>query len=78
MHVQVITLYFTFYILNIYKYSNIQVISYRRYKLEAEITSMTWKVSWEDIIDLQESPSRRDSLASSTKRGSQVVDIFFF
>ncbi|GLV34372.1 uncharacterized protein CBL_00299 [Carabus blaptoides fortunei] len=46
---------------------------YRRYKLEADINSMTWKVLWEDIIDLQETASRRDSLASSTKRGSQVT-----
>lgn len=54
--------------------SIVSVLGYRHYKLEAEITSMTWKVNWNDVL-LSNSTSnkQRGSIYSLAKRGSQLV-----
>lgn len=53
--------------------SIVSVLGYRHYKLEAEITSMTWKVNWNDVISGNPNVKPRGSLHSLAKRGSQLV-----
>lgn len=46
-------------------------ITYKHYKLEAEISSMTWKVSWNEVIVAPVHNNLRNSIHSRT--GSQLV-----
>lgn len=48
------------------------VVIYRRYKLEAEIASMTWRVQWADMTVMPHGRTR-GSLYSLAKRGSQLT-----
>ncbi|XP_047115101.1 atrial natriuretic peptide receptor 1-like isoform X1 [Schistocerca piceifrons] len=48
------------------------VVIYRRYKLEAEIASMTWRVQWSDLTVMPHGRTR-GSLYSLAKRGSQLT-----
>lgn len=49
----------------------VSFLSYRHYKLEAEISSMTWKVSWNEVIPVPLAHQLRSSIHSRV--GSQVV-----
>lgn len=51
----------------------ISFFGYRHYKLEAEIYSMAWKVSWNDVLPCNVLNKQRGSLYSIAKRGSQLV-----
>lgn len=51
----------------------ISFFGYRHYKLEAEILSMAWKVSWNDVLPCNAINKQRGSLYSIAKRGSQLV-----
>lgn len=53
----------------------ISFFGYRHYKLEAEIYSMAWKVSWNDVIPTNQNNKTRGSLYSIAKRGSQIVSL---
>lgn len=48
-------------------------VTYKHYKLEAEISSMTWKVSWNEVIAVPAQNMLRGSIHSRT--GSQLVSI---
>jgi len=48
----------------------VSFIGYRHYRLEAEISSMTWKVNWNDVIPVPMANQLRGSIHSRT--GSQV------
>ncbi|EZA53250.1 Atrial natriuretic peptide receptor, partial [Ooceraea biroi] len=52
------------------------VFIYRRFKLEAEIASMIWKVHWDDVILIKPNSKTRGSMYSLTAnkfRGSQLT-----
>ncbi|XP_072759992.1 atrial natriuretic peptide receptor 1 isoform X2 [Anoplolepis gracilipes] len=51
------------------------VFIYRRFKLEAEIASMTWKVHWDDVIVIPNAKTRGSmySLIANKFRGSQLT-----
>lgn len=49
----------------------VSLLSYRHYKLEAEISSMTWKVNWNEVIPVPVAAQIRSSIHSRV--GSQVV-----
>ncbi|XP_036142551.1 atrial natriuretic peptide receptor 1 isoform X2 [Monomorium pharaonis] len=51
------------------------VLIYRRFKLEAEIASMTWKVHWDDVIVMPNAKTRGSmySLIANKFRGSQMT-----
>ncbi|XP_020295913.1 atrial natriuretic peptide receptor 1 [Pseudomyrmex gracilis] len=51
------------------------VFIYRRFKLEAEIASMTWKVHWDDVIVMPNAKTRGSmySLIANKFRGSQLT-----
>ncbi|XP_025266935.1 atrial natriuretic peptide receptor 1 isoform X3 [Camponotus floridanus] len=51
------------------------VLVYRRFKLEAEIVSMTWKVHWDDVIVIPNARTRGSmySLVANKFRGSQLT-----
>lgn len=49
----------------------VSLISYRHYKLEAEISSMTWRVNWNEVIPVPLANQVRSSIHSRT--GSQLV-----
>lgn len=53
----------------------ISFLGYRHYKLEAEINSMTWKVTQNEILRAPDNAAgrQRGSLYSVAKRGSQLV-----
>lgn len=51
--------------------SIVSIVSYRHYKLEAEISSMTWKVNWNEVIPMPVANQIRGSIHSRT--GSQLV-----
>ncbi|XP_011872052.1 PREDICTED: atrial natriuretic peptide receptor 1-like isoform X2 [Vollenhovia emeryi] len=53
------------------------VFIYRRFKLEAEIASMTWKVHWEDVI-VKPNPKTRGSLYSlvANKFGGSRMTVY--
>lgn len=51
----------------------ISFFGYRHYKLEAEIYSMAWKVSWNDVLPCNAINKTRGSMYSLAKRGSQLV-----
>lgn len=54
----------------------ISFLGYRHYKLEAEINSMTWKVTQNEILrapDNNAAGRQRGSIYSIAKRGSQLV-----
>lgn len=51
----------------------ISFISYRHYRLEAEISSMTWKVNWNEVIPVPVANQVRSSIHS--RAGSQLVNI---
>ncbi|XP_055300663.1 atrial natriuretic peptide receptor 1-like isoform X3 [Sitodiplosis mosellana] len=51
----------------------ISFFGYRHYKLEAEIYSMAWKVSWNDVIPCNQINKQRGSVYSIAKRGSQLT-----
>jgi atrial natriuretic peptide receptor A len=51
-------------------------IAYRHYRLEAEISSMTWKVDWNEVIMMPSHNQIRGSIHSRT--GSQLVSFFKF
>jgi atrial natriuretic peptide receptor A len=53
----------------------VSFISYRHYKLEAEISSMTWKITWNEVIPVPTLNQIRGSFHS--RAGSQMVKIFF-
>ena len=53
----------------------VSFLSYRHYKLEAEISSMTWKVSWNEVIPVPLAHQLRSSIHS--RAGSQVVRYLF-
>ena len=50
------------------------VIAYRHYKLEADIARMTWKVEWEDVVDITQGPpsKRAKGGANGGKFGSRL------
>lgn len=56
----------------------ISFFGYRHYKLEAEIYSMAWKVSYNDVLPCNAINKQRGSLYSLAKRGSQLVGFFPF
>ncbi|XP_018348544.1 PREDICTED: atrial natriuretic peptide receptor 1-like isoform X2 [Trachymyrmex septentrionalis] len=51
------------------------VFIYRRFKLEAEIASMTWKVHWDDLIVIPNAKTRGSmySLIANKFRGSELT-----
>lgn len=49
----------------------VSFFTYRHYKLEAEISSMTWKVNWNEVIPVPLAHQLRSSIHS--RAGSQVV-----
>lgn len=49
----------------------VSFISYRHYKIEAEISSMTWKITWNEVIPMPTSNNIRGSIHS--RAGSQIV-----
>ncbi|XP_018398793.1 PREDICTED: atrial natriuretic peptide receptor 1-like [Cyphomyrmex costatus] len=51
------------------------VFIYRRFKLEAEIASMTWKVHWDDVIVIPNAKTRGSmySLIANKFRGSELT-----
>ncbi|XP_018358837.1 PREDICTED: atrial natriuretic peptide receptor 1-like isoform X3 [Trachymyrmex cornetzi] len=51
------------------------VFIYRRFKLEAEIVSMTWKVHWDDVIVIPNAKTRGSmySLIANKFRGSELT-----
>lgn len=51
--------------------SIVSIVSYRHYKLEAEISSMTWKVNWNEVIPVPTANQIRGSMHSRV--GSQLV-----
>lgn len=52
----------------------ISFFGYRHYKLEAEIYSMAWKVSWNDVLPSNQIANKQlGSVYSLAKRGSQLV-----
>ncbi|XP_031626436.1 atrial natriuretic peptide receptor 1-like isoform X2 [Contarinia nasturtii] len=51
----------------------ISFFGYRHYKLEAEIYSMAWKVSWNDVLPCNQLNRQRGSVYSLAKRGSQLT-----
>lgn len=57
----------------------ISFLGYRHYKLEAEINSMTWKVTQNEILRAPQNTGRqRGSVYSLAKRGSQLVTLNWF
>lgn len=56
----------------------ISFFGYRHYKLEAEIYSMAWKVSYNDVLPCNAINKQRGSVYSLAKRGSQLVCFFTF
>lgn len=51
--------------------SIVSIVSYRHYRLEAEISSMTWKVNWNEVIPVPTANQIRGSIHSRV--GSQLV-----
>jgi atrial natriuretic peptide receptor A len=51
--------------------SVVSIVSYRHYRLEAEISSMAWKINWNEVIPVPTANQIRGSIHSRT--GSQVV-----
>lgn len=51
----------------------VSFISYRHYRLEAEISSMTWKITWNEVIPFQSANQIRNSIHS--RAGSQIVSL---
>jgi atrial natriuretic peptide receptor A len=49
----------------------VSFITYRHYRLEAEISSMTWKITWNEVIPLPTANQIRNSIHS--RAGSQIV-----
>lgn len=49
----------------------VSFMSYRHYRLEAEINSMTWKIYWNQVIPVSAANNIRSSIHS--KMGSQLV-----
>lgn len=49
----------------------VSFLSYRHYRLEAEINSMTWKIYWNQVIPVPTANNIRSSIHS--KMGSQLV-----
>lgn len=49
----------------------VSFITYRHYKLEAEISSMTWKITWNEVIPMPMANHIRGSIHS--RAGSQIV-----
>lgn len=56
----------------------ISFFGYRHYKLEAEIYSMAWKISWNNVLPCNAMNKQRGSVYSLAKRGSQLVGNFQF
>lgn len=56
----------------------ISFFGYRHYKLEAEIYSMAWKISWNNVLPCNAINRQRGSVYSLAKRGSQLVRDFYF
>lgn len=56
----------------------ISFFGYRHYKLEAEIYSMAWKISWNNVLPCNAMNKQRGSVYSLAKRGSQLVGDFEF
>lgn len=56
----------------------ISFFGYRHYKLEAEIYSMAWKVTWSDVLPCNQLNRQRGSVYSLAKRGSQLVSIIVY
>lgn len=52
----------------------VSLITYRHYRLEAEISSMTWKITWNEVIPMPTANQVRSSIHSRT--GSQIVRNF--
>ncbi|CAG9806122.1 unnamed protein product [Chironomus riparius] len=50
--------------------SVVSIVSYRHYRLEAEISSMTWKINWNEVIPVPTTNQIRGSIHSRT--GSQL------
>lgn len=51
----------------------VSFLSYRHYRLEAEINSMTWKIYWNQVIPVPTANNIRSSVHS--KMGSQLVSV---
>ncbi|XP_046998481.1 atrial natriuretic peptide receptor 1-like [Schistocerca americana] len=49
------------------------VVTYRRYRLEAEIASMTWRVQWHDLLLLSHGRTRGSLTSFGKRRGSQAT-----
>lgn len=49
----------------------VSLITYRHYRLEAEISSMTWKITWNEVIPMPSANQLRNSIHS--RAGSQIV-----
>lgn len=49
----------------------VSFLSYRHYRLEAEISSMTWRINWNEVIPVPSANQIRSSIHSRT--GSQLV-----
>lgn len=54
----------------------VSFVSYRHYKLEAEISSMTWRINWNEVIPVPFANQLRGSIHS--RAGSQLVSLLFF
>lgn len=52
----------------------VSFLSYRHYRLEAEISSMTWRINWNEVIPVPSANQIRSSIHSRT--GSQLVSHF--
>lgn len=52
----------------------VSLITYRHYRLEAEISSMTWRITWNEVIPMPTANQIRNSIHS--RAGSQIVSIF--
>ena len=55
----------------------VSFITYRHYRLEAEISSMTWKISWNEVIPLPSANQMRSNSIHS-RVGSQIVSLKIF
>lgn len=51
----------------------ISFVIFRHYKLEAEISSMTWRINWNEVIAVPTANQMRGSIHSRT--GSQLVSL---
>jgi atrial natriuretic peptide receptor A len=52
----------------------VSFVSYRHYKLEAEISSMTWRINWNEVIPMPTANQLRGSIHS--RAGSQLVSVY--